>query len=52
MVGAFLGTMRRNSSMDALEKQAVNVSKESPLLIIPLIDSELIGERISIGGKP
>lgn len=52
MMGAFIGGIRRTAGKDSLEKQSVVLSQESPLLIIPLIDSELIGERISVGGKP
>ena len=28
------------------------LAAEAPLVIIPTLDQDLIGERISIGGKP
>lgn len=52
LVGAFIGTLRRNINMENLKGSSTIISTESPLLIIPTIEKAIIGEKLSVGGKP
>lgn len=52
MIGAFISTLRRLTSTEQIRDASTLLALENPLLIIPRIDMELVGERMVIGGKP
>ena len=50
--GAFFSSMRSIMRGEDFPQKYAILAAEAPLVIIPTLDQDLIGERISIGGKP